>query len=293
MCKRVLITAFFLTLCSLNVYAAGDEAPAWLKHAAALPTGTYPKEETDETTQVGDLPDHEQGSWALVCALDKGDLVKMPQLPPEANLIERTVEASLDETGNLMATLKDQSLGQAAVAERGYFKRYSATEYTKFTERWMARSVPGSTVSKIAPADDLAANKFAVEVQFTTPAYAKSMRGKLLMFRASPISRGETPYLAKESRKLPVVLESQAFQETTRIKLPAGFEPDEIPDSLELKESFGQYAASWEIKEGYLHFKRKLVLHAGTIPVADYAKVRGFFGRVLGAETAPVVLAKK
>jgi hypothetical protein len=119
------------------------------------------------------------------------------------------------------------------------------------------------------------------------------MRGKLLMFRAAPISRGETPYLAKETRKHPVVLEAEAFKETTRIKLPEGFEPDEIPDSIELSESFGKYAASWEIKDGYLHFKRTMILQAGTIPVEQYAKVRGFFGRVLGAETAPVVLAKK
>jgi hypothetical protein len=248
---------------------------------------------TDDRTPVGDLPDHQQGSWALICAMEKGDLVRMPRTPPEANLVERTVEGSLDEQGNLMATMKDQSSGQAAVSERGAFKHFSAADYTKFTERWVARSVPGSTVSKVAPVDDLAANKFAIEVQFTTPGYGKSMRGRLLMFRAAPISRGETPDLAKETRKHPVVLEAQAFQENTRIKLPAGFEPDEMPDSLELSESFGKYAASWEIKDGYLHFKRKLVLHAGTIPATDYAKVRGFFGRVLSAERSPVVLAKK
>jgi hypothetical protein len=267
------------------------EAATIIKHSALGRLLIF--DPTDDVTPVGDLPDHEQGSWALVCALDKGDLVKMPQLPPEANQLERTIEATLDAEGTLTATMKEHSRGQAAVAERNWHKRYSTTDYTKFTERWLARSVPGSTVAKINPAHDAAGNKFALEVEFKTPGYAKSMRGKLLMFRAAPISRGETPMLAKESRKYPVVLEAEAFQETTRIKLPAGFEPDEIPDSLELSESFGKYAASWEIKDGYLHFKRKLVLQATTIPVAEYAKVRGFFGRVLGAESMPVVLAKK
>ncbi|NOT59562.1 MAG: DUF3857 and transglutaminase domain-containing protein [Acidobacteria bacterium] len=248
---------------------------------------------TDENTQVGDLPDHEQGSWALICSAENGDLVKMPVTPPEANQLERTIEGTLDIEGNLSVTLKENSTGQSAVTERRYFKKASQSEYVKLTERWIARNAPGSTIGKVAPADDAAASKFALEVEFKTPGYAKSMRGRLLMFKAAPISRGETPYLAKETRKHPVVLESQAFKETTRIKLPEGFEPDEMPDSIELSESFGKYAASWEIKDGYLHFKRALVLQAATIPVADYAKVRGFFGRVLGAENAPVVLAKK
>ena len=248
---------------------------------------------TDETTQLGDLPDHEQGSWALICAAENGDLVKMPVTPPEANQLERTIEGTLDAEGNLSVTLKERSTGQAAVTERRYFKRASQSEYVKLTERWIARSAPGSTVVKVAPSDDAAASKFALEVEFTTPAYAKTMRGKLMMFKAAPVSRNETPFLAKETRKHPVVLESHAYRETTRIKLPEGFAPDEIPESLELSESFGKYAASWEIKDGYLYFKRTMILQAGTIPVADYAKVRGFFGRVLWAETAPVVLAKK
>ena len=248
---------------------------------------------TDDTTQVGDLPDDEQGSWALICAADNGDLVKMPVTPPEANQLERTIEGTLDAEGNLSVTLKENTSGQAAVAERRYFKRSSPSEYVKLTERWIARSAPGSAVAKVTHRDDAAASKFALEVEFKTPAYAKSMRGKLLMFKAAPVSRNETPFLAKEKRTHPVVLESESFKETTRIKLPEGFAPDEIPESLELSESFGKYAASWEIKDGYLHFKRTMILQAGTIPVADYAKVRGFFGRVLWAETAPVVLAKK
>lgn len=248
---------------------------------------------TDEHTPVGDLPDHEQGSWALLGAGELGDLVKMPVTPPDANKLERTVDAALDADGNLSATIKESSWGQAAVDERRQFKQYAQPDYLKVTERWITRGAPGAQLGKVAPADDALAGKFALEVEFKAPAYAKTMRGKLMVFKPALVSRRSSLFLTKDKRAYPVVLESNAYSETTRIKLPEGFEVDEMPEAVELNHAFGNYAMSCEAKEGHLLFKRTLILRAGTIPVDQYTAVRNFFARVLGAEQAPVVLAKK
>ncbi len=248
---------------------------------------------TDTYTQFGDLPDHEQGSWALIEAGSLGDLVKMPVTPSDANKLERTVEAALDAEGNLTATIKESSVGQAAVSERRQFKHYSQSDYQKVTERWITHGAPGAAVSKIAPNDQAQTGRFALEVEFKAPAYAKTMRGKLMVFKPALVSRRSSLSLTKDKRAYPVVLESKAFSETARIKLPDGFEADEIPSAVEINQPFGNYAASWEVKDGYLHFKRSLILRASTIPVEQYTNVRSFFATVLGAEQAPVVLAKK
>lgn len=81
--------------------------------------------------------------------------------------------------------------------------------------------------------------------------------------------------------------------ERVKIKLPAGFEVDELPDAAELNQSFGNYAVTYEVKDGHLIFKRTLVLKAAMISVEQYAAVRSFFERIRAAEQAPVVLAKK
>ena len=94
------------------------------------------------------------------------------------------------------------------------------------------------------------------------------------------------------SRKQSVVLKGEAYNETVRVKLPAGFEVDELPDSGKFDEGFGRYTASYEVKDGYLLFRRNLELQATTIPVDQYMKVRGFFERIRAAEQVPVVLAK-
>ena len=51
---------------------------------------------TDELTPVGDLPWYEQNSFALLCAGDKGQLLKMPATKPEANTTERHNKRNLD-----------------------------------------------------------------------------------------------------------------------------------------------------------------------------------------------------
>lgn len=248
---------------------------------------------TDDDTPVGDLPDHEQGSYALIVAGDAGELMKMPATPPEANRLERLVEAELSDSGELMARLSERSFGQAAVGERRLFKRGARPQYLKNLERWITQTVPSANLLKAEPVDDAIAGKFALDVEFKSPHYAQSMRGKLLVFKPAIVSRHSAIFLTDIKRKHPVVLEAKAYSETVKIKLPAGFEADEWPEAVELNQPFGNYAAVCAVQDGQLIFKRTLVLKAAIIPAEQYSAVRSFFERIRTIEQAPVVLAKK
>lgn len=247
---------------------------------------------TDDDTPVGDLPDHEQGSFALIVAGENGALMRMPVIEPEANKLERQIDAELDAAGALTAQLRERFLGQSAVTARREFKRKSRPDYIKQIEGWVVRTAPSAVVSRVEPADDLAGGRFALDVDFKSASYAQTMRGKLMMFKPAIVGRRSAMLLTDPKRKHPVVLDSQAYSETVRIKLPAGFEVDEMPDAAELNQPFGNYAAKFEVKDGHLIFKRTLVLKASTIPVEQYPTVRSFFERIRAVEQAPVVLAK-
>jgi hypothetical protein len=77
------------------------------------------------------------------------------------------------------------------------------------------------------------------------------------------------------------------------VKLPEGFEVDELPDAVKLETQFGTYSTSYDVKEGHLHFTRKYVVRSATVPAGEYERVRGFFEKIREAEQTPVVLAKK
>jgi hypothetical protein len=248
---------------------------------------------TDEHTPVGDLPDHEQGSLALIAAGEAGALLRMPVTPPEANRLERQTEVTITAEGAITASIRERAIGQAAVDFRREFRGRSRPDYQKMIERWVTRGANGATVSKVEPMDGNADGSFALSIEFAAPAYGQSMRGRLLVFKPAVVSRRESLPLTDATRKHPVMLDAQAYTETVRVKLPAGFEVDEMPEATRLDAPFGNYSATYEVKDGQLIFTRSLVLRSATIPAEQYAQVRNFFGRMLAAEQTPVVLIKK
>lgn len=114
-----------------------------------------------------------------------------------------------------------------------------------------------------------------------------------MVFKPAIVSRRESTALVESKRKHPVVLRSNSYSETVRVKLPVGFEVDEMPDAVNLDTPFGAYTTSYEVKDTHLVFKRTMVQRAMTVPVDQYASVKSFFERIRAAEQSPVVLTKK
>ena len=248
---------------------------------------------TDENTPVGDLPHHEQGSLALIAAGDSGALARMPITTPETNQLDRSAQVQLSADGSIVATLRERARGQSAVVYRREFRGLSKPDYLKLIEGWITAGATSSKVTKIEPADDLATGRFALDVDFSAPAYGQSMQNRLLVFNPAIVSRRESLFLTDATRKHPVVLAARAFSETISVKLPEGFDIDEIPEAVKLEASFGSYKTSYDVKDHELVFTRTLAQKAGSIPVDQYQLVRSFFEKIRAAEQAPVVLVRK
>lgn len=248
---------------------------------------------TSPNTPVGDLPEGEQDSLALIDAKESTELIRMPVTPPDANRLERTTEVTLQRDGSIAATMRERAFGQSAARARGVFKNLSRSDFEGAIQLWAGSETTGAKFTRIDPSDEHAEGRFSLDVEFTAPAYAQSMQDRLLVFKPSVVGRTNSGWLAEPNRKQPVVLKSKALIETVRFKLPAGFDVDEMPDAVKISSEFGDYTAGYEVKDGQLVYTRSLVQRASVIPVEKYKDVRNFFGQVRASEDAPVVLARK
>ena len=248
---------------------------------------------TAEETPVGDLPFYLQGSLALLDSKDADALVQMPITPMDMNLSERSVDLQLDGEGSLTGAIELRAKGQSAAGLRSEFRALSRPGYNTLVERWLATGATGSRVSKVEPLDEAAQGRFGLNISFAAPGYAQLMQNRLLVFKPAIVERGEWLSLNDLKRSQPVVLTSSSYSETVRVKLPDGFEVDELPDPVKLDTAFGIYNTSYDVKDGQLTFKRSLIQRAMTVPVEQYAAVRSFFEKMRAAEQAPVVLARK
>ncbi|HKC65962.1 MAG TPA: DUF3857 domain-containing protein [Pyrinomonadaceae bacterium] len=278
--------------CIIAVRVSDDtQAPTILQHPKLGRLLIF--DATDENTPVGDLPDIEQGSLALIVAGDDGTLVRMPTTPPESNKVDREANVDLAADGSITATVRERAMGQKAAGFRREFRKQSRATYQKMIEGWVTHDVNGAKVSKVEPTDDTAAGRFTLDVEFTAGAYAQVMQDRLMVFKPAIVARRESLFLTAAMRRQPVILAPNAYAETVRVKLPAGFDVDEMPDPVKLNTPFGSYTTTYEVKDGQLLFTRTMILRATTIPVEQYDQVRNFFARIRAAEQSPVVLAKK
>ena len=248
---------------------------------------------TDEQTPLGDLPYYLQGSLALISTKSETDLVKMPVTPPEMNQLERTASFELRADGGISGKIQDQSKGQTAARMRTEFRTLSKPEFTGRIERWLTSGATSARLSKLEPADNSAEGNFTLNVEFTADSYGQIMQNRLMVFKPVVVSRREGLSLTAPTRRHPVILANNAYSETVKVQLPAGFAVDELPDPVKIQTAFGSYVTSYEVKGNELVFKRQLSQQATTIAPADYEVVRKFFESIRAAENAPVVLARK
>jgi len=248
---------------------------------------------TDGETPIGDLPFYLQGSLALIDSKSETELVRMPVTPPEMNQLERIATLELQADGGIAGQIKEQANGQTAARFRTEFRRLSKPEYTGMIERWLSSGATSARLSKMEPSDNSSEGRFTLNVEFSAKTYGQLMQDRLLIFKPAVVSRREGLSLTAATRRHPVVLRANAYSETVRVQLPAGFAVDEVPDAVKIETPFGSYVTSYEVKNNELIFKRTLSQQATTIAAADYELVRKFFESIRAAENAPVVLARK
>jgi hypothetical protein len=130
-------------------------------------------------------------------------------------------------------------------------------------------------------------------MEFAAQNYAQLMQGGLMIFKPAFVGRLDQLSVSDKKRVHPVLLDASQYSETIKVKLPAGFDVDEMPEASKLETPFGKFAVTYEIKDGNLLFHRSLTLNKTTVAADKYEAVKSFFSAVRAAEQNPVVLVKK
>ena len=248
---------------------------------------------SDQFTPVGDLPDYLQGSLGLIAAGENGGIAEMPVTPAEFNAWNRETEVSLSGDGSIKGVIRERVSGQESRSARTMLRSLSNNDFNQSIERWLSRGATAAKLDKLTTKDKQADAAFEMDVEFSVAAYGQLMQNRLLVFKPTVASRTNSVYLTDKSRKHPVMLDSNSFNEKVTFNLPAGFAVDEMPDPVNLATAFGKYSTTYEVKDAKLIFTRSLTTNRGTVSVERYKEVKDFFTTMLNAEQAPVVLLRK
>jgi hypothetical protein len=267
--------------------SAETKAPAVLEHPKMGRLLFF--DPTDSYVQPGYIPEHEQDSLALIGAGDAGDLVRVPAGRAVAAAHTREAAAVLGADGSITGSFVDRRTGEEYANAAASYRASPHDDYVKMIERWVGRSIPGATTTSVEASD--ANSEFSLKAQFASARFAQRPQARMLIFKAALLPHGELR-LTEKVRKYPVVLDTDALNETVRIQLPADFKVDELPPAIKLTSPFGTYEATWTVEGGSVVMKRSLEMPAQTVPVAQYEQLRKFFNTVNGSGESPVVLVR-
>jgi hypothetical protein len=247
---------------------------------------------TDESTPVGDLPDDEQGSFALIVAGERGGIIQVPSAPPETNRSDITITAVLSDTGELDATLTERNRGQRAADIRRIYSHEQQADFQKQMESWLTGTAKEVNLTQLETKDAFEKEQFGLDIAFKAPSSAQIMQQRLLVFRPSIVQRWNGFVVQTDPRTTPVALDAECYHKQVRVKLPSSFKVDEMPDAASFTAPFGKYSSTYKLEAGDLLFTEELDISAATIPAERYPEVKTFFEHVAGAEQAPLVLIK-
>lgn len=248
---------------------------------------------TDYITPVGDLPESEQGSYALVIAGARGALLKMPVLPASDRRIDSVIEGGVDVNGNLAASIQRQYFGQSSVRLRAVEKMRGGDELKKVFERGFTRTVGATTLNKVLTETHPEDNRLSVNLDLTAQTFAQIMQGRLFVVRPGLLTSGGDYTFDSKKRTAPIRLEADLRHDAIKLKVPMGLQLDELPAPAKVEGPYGSLQVTWSASDGEIVMNQTLEVHQMVAPASEYAQVREFFEKVAGAEAAPVVLVKK
>jgi Domain of Unknown Function with PDB structure (DUF3857)/Transglutaminase-like superfamily len=246
---------------------------------------------TSRFTQLGDLPESEQASYALVIAGPRGDLLEMPSLPLDSRRVETAIDATMDADGRLQAHLNRQYFGQAGTRLRGVQRLLGNDDVKKIFETAFTRRVGGATVSHVAAQDSPEDHRISVNLDLAADRFGVA-QGKLLLVRPGLLSNTSEYSFSTRRRTTPMRVAAALRSDSIHIKVPAGFQADEIPRALQVDSPYGKLTAKWSVKDGEIVLDQTIEIHETIAPAEEFPKVRDFFDQIAGAQSAAVVFVK-
>jgi hypothetical protein len=248
---------------------------------------------TDELTPFGQLRGALQANYGLLVTPDGGQLTRLPQLPDTSNGITRTASLKLDASGALQGDVHETRVGDQATYQRMMLRDATKdTDKIKPIETLMAHSLSHFEISK-ATAVNLKQNSapFGYNWSFVSLDYAK-IAGGLMLVRPRVIGTKAIGVMeAKEPRKFPVEFTGpERDTDVFEIKMPPGYEVDDLPPPADVDYSFGSYHSKVEAKDGVLKYTRTYEIKELSVPVEKADDLKKFYRIIASDERNTAVL---
>lgn len=237
-------------------------------------------------------PDMDLGARVLVVKGPQGELLDVPWPTAADNAAFEELTIQLNENGDARVTSVERPRLNQAVPVRASLGNEPAKRQEKL-ERRLSQIFGKVTVRNVETSDLLdTARPVEVRAEFDAPAFASPQDGGLAL-KGALQARSLLPLARTPERQYALLLGTPRSEHSVvRYRLPAGWQPVNLPPPTRLQTTFGTFEMSWSFADGELRVERQRALTTNRVEPPEYADFREFATQSEQADSQSVVIRK-
>lgn len=251
---------------------------------------------TNELAPFGQIGGYLQSNYGLLVTPSGGELMQLPEEPPATNGVQRSAKLVVDASGGLRGDVREVHVGDAASSQRDALRSSSdESDRLRPIENVLGASVTDyhivkAEVSNLQHTDQ----PFAYDYSFEADHYAKTA-GNLLLLRPRVLGTESSSLLeTKEPRKFPIEFDAPRHDtDVFEIALPAGFQVDELPETVDIDLDFVSYHSRSEVVGNTIRYTRSFELKQATVPLTQTDQLKNLYRVIASDERNMAVLKPK
>lgn len=239
---------------------------------------------TSETDPLGQLPEMDQGVFALIAYPDRGDLQRIPEAPPERNGSEYAVDIHLQRDGTGVADVEAKYFGATNSSRHFFYRGRSQSEILRAFEERVTRYVNQASFRRasISGTDDSSqqiAEKFTFGGNFAT-----ASSGDSWFFQPLILSGIAVPEVPSRPRQLPLDVGVPYHVKCEyRLELPVGMRIERLPEKTSIKSEFGEISIEYSMSGSVLAATQTVSFAQSRILPDKYPDFRDFVNTYIRA----------
>ncbi len=229
---------------------------------------------------------------ALLIDENGGTLVATPRYGIRQNVQQRTIEAKLDEEGNLAMQCNTRYGGIQQDDLSMLVNKYSKEKVKKMLQAKFELSTYDVSDFKYEETRSVLP-ELKEHLDINVSGYA-TVSGRRLFIAPNILNRSPDKYDEEENRTVDFVFRIEWRDEDDyTIEIPQGYELEAAPSDVSIKSEFGTYSSSAKLVGNKIIFHRVREEFSGRFPAKDAALLSKFYADVYKADHSRMVFVKK